>query len=53
MFIRGGVSKRTWLLGNPYPFAGLTLLVLAALERGARFCLLLEEVDEVEEFDER
>lgn len=49
--IRGGVAKRTWLAGRPYPFAGLTLRVRAAEERGARPPVALECVDEVEELD--
>lgn len=44
------MENRTWLTGSPYPFAGLALLVLAAEERGARLCALLEEVD-VEELE--
>jgi len=51
--IRGGVANLTWLEGKPYPLAGLTLLVLAAEERGARLERLLEVVDDVDEFEER
>jgi len=51
--MRGGVANVTWLGGNPYPLVGLTLLVLAAEERGARFERLLEVVDDVDEFEER
>lgn len=48
--INGGVAKRTWEAGNPYPFAGLTDRVLAAEDLGARFrfWMLFEE-----EFEER
>jgi len=47
----GGVANRTWLGGNPYPLAGLTLRVRAAEERGARLERLLEEVEEVDELE--
>ena len=55
LLISGGVAYRTCEAGSPYPFAGLTLLVRAAEERGARFgfgaAALLEDVDEVDEFE--
>ncbi len=47
--MRGGAAKLTLLAGSPYPFAGLTLRVRAAEERGARFMRFLEEEEELEE----